>query len=191
MNHSVEQLLATACLYHAQDGADGKQAPEARRRTAAHQAACVKYRDWVHMLRRLEQRFPGHAIDNRSIFRQGPDTSVYDLAYSGSLSVPVRGEGEGYRYLGFMASIVVPYYVVYDFTWLEDAELPAPWRVQFTLQDDERPIAIEIGKELEQTFPGCSPMPTDVGQAIVPGVRTSFKHPGEATLYDCLFSDDW
>ena len=33
-------------------------------------------------------------------------------------------------------------------------------------------------------------MPEDIGRVIVPGVAMDNKEPGEATLYDCLFTSD-
>lgn len=192
MNHTVEQLIVLAQSYHAQDDArteaQGGEQPEELRRRAAHVQACASFGEWIAMLRRLEGRFPGQRIDNRSLFRQSPTTSVYDLAYSGALHVPVRGADESYRYIGFMASIVVPYYVVYDLARLASGDVY--WRIGFDLAEDQE-VTSELRRALEATFSGYSPMPQDVGQAIVPGVRTSVKRPGEATVFDCLFSDDW
>lgn len=189
MTHTVEQLVDIAHSYHPQDGAAGEGAAEVRRRTEAHERACARFADWVSMLRRLGDRFPGHAVENRSIFRQSPRTSVYDLAYSGSLEVPITRDDESYRYIGFMASIVVPYYVVHDLARLSSGE--DHWRIRFVTGEHEREIAGEISRELESTFKGCSRMPEEVGKVVVPGVRTSVRRPGEATIHDGLFSDDW
>lgn len=193
MTHTVEQLIKLALGYHPLDkgetGPERHSNPEAERRREAHVRACASYRDWVAMLRRLEARFPGHEVNNRCIFRQSPSSSMYDLAYSGTLSLPVRNAKEQYRYLGFMASIVVPFYVLYDCARLDRAD--DVWSIGFQFAGEELAIAEDVGRELEVTFPGYSPMPEELGKAIVPGVRTSVKRPGEATVYDCLMSDDW
>jgi hypothetical protein len=193
VSQTTEELIAIALTYHAQDkgetGPERNQNPETERKREAHVRACAKYNDWMAMLQRLQQRFPDRKVENRSLFRQGPKTSVYDLAYSGRLSLPVRGAKEQYRYLGFMASIVVPCYVIYDCARLD--RTGNVWDIRLQLAADELALATEVGRELEIAFPGYAPMPAEVGTAIVPGVRTSVKRPGEATVYDCLMSDEW
>jgi hypothetical protein len=47
-----------------------------------------------------------------------------------------------------------------------------------------------IVPEIEATY-GCEPMPPEVGRVIVPDVATHLRMLGQATLYDCLFSDQW
>ncbi len=193
MSHTAKELVDLALSYHAQDkaetGPERLSNPEALRRREAHVQACAKYRDWVALLRRLGERFPDREVENRCIFRQAPHWSGYDLAYSGKLSLPVRSELEQYRYLGFMASIVVPYYVLYDCARLDRNE--DVWSITLQFTGGELVLAREVGRELEVTFPGYSLMPGEIGNTIVPGVRTSFKRPGQATVYDCLISDDW
>lgn len=34
-------------------------------------------------------------------------------------------------------------------------------------------------------------MPPEIGQLRVPDVSIAGRLPGEATLYDCLFTDQW
>lgn len=193
MTHTVEQLVNIGLNYHPHDkgetGPEKYNNPETERRRTAHLQARAKYGDWAAMLRRLEARFPDRQVANRSIFRQGPEPFGADLAYSGTLSLPVRSAKEQYRYLGFMASIVVPYYALYDCARLD--RMDDVWDVRYQLGLDEQALAAEVGRELEIAFPGYSLMPEALGRAIVPGVRTAVKVPGEATIYDCLFSDDW
>jgi hypothetical protein len=47
-----------------------------------------------------------------------------------------------------------------------------------------------IVPEIEATF-GCERMPPEVGRVVVPDVATNLRMLGQATLYDCLFSDQW
>lgn len=193
MNHTVEQLISIARGYHVQDADRARfergESPEELRQRAAHIRACAKYRDWVAMLQRLQTLFPEHPIENRSIFRQGPEPFGCDLSYSGMLALPVKSADEKFRHLGFMASIVVPYFVIYDRGRLVSGD--EYWRIGYEFSDKETHLVRAISRELESTFSGYSLMPEEVGTLIVPGVRTGFKRPGEATIYDCLLSDDW
>jgi len=62
--------------------------------------------------------------------------------------------------------------------------------VTFDLLPEQRPYAEWIAREIEATF-GCEPMPPEVGTVIVPDLATP-RLPGEARLYDCLFTkDEW
>ncbi|WP_434041333.1 MULTISPECIES: hypothetical protein [Sorangium] len=60
--------------------------------------------------------------------------------------------------------------------------------VAFDLSPDEQPCADWIAHEIEATF-GCERMPPEVGTVLVPDVAPGVRLPGEARLYDCLFSD--
>jgi hypothetical protein len=62
--------------------------------------------------------------------------------------------------------------------------------IRFDLSPDEHPYAEWITRDIEATW-GYERMPPEVGKAIVPDVSTNSQALGEATLYDCLFSDDW
>lgn len=43
----------------------------------------------------------------------------------------------------------------------------------------------------DETPPDHERMPSAVGLTIVPGVQVGGRMPGEATLFDCLFSHQW
>jgi hypothetical protein len=62
--------------------------------------------------------------------------------------------------------------------------------VSFDLSPDEQPYAAGIAQEIEATW-GYVPMPPELGSIIVPDVATDSRPLGQATLYDCLFSDNW
>lgn len=62
--------------------------------------------------------------------------------------------------------------------------------VNFDFSPDEQPYAARVAQEIEATW-GYERMPPEVGEIIVPDVATDQRWLGEATLHDCLFSDDW
>ncbi|AUX34113.1 uncharacterized protein SOCE836_062810 [Sorangium cellulosum] len=62
--------------------------------------------------------------------------------------------------------------------------------LSFDLPPDEQPYATWIARDIELTW-GYERMPPLVGELIVPDVATDSRSLGEATLYDCLFSDNW
>jgi len=63
--------------------------------------------------------------------------------------------------------------------------------ISFDLSPDEQPYATRIVQEIEATWEGYERMPPEVGKVVVPDVVTNLRWLGQATLYDCLFSDDW
>ncbi|WP_437737448.1 hypothetical protein [Sorangium sp. So ce1335] len=60
--------------------------------------------------------------------------------------------------------------------------------VCFDPSPGEQPYATGIAQEIEATW-GYARMPPEIGGVVVPDVATNLRCPGEATLYDCLFSD--
>ncbi|WP_434041352.1 MULTISPECIES: hypothetical protein [Sorangium] len=58
----------------------------------------------------------------------------------------------------------------------------------FDLLSDEQPCAEWISGDIEATF-GCERMPPEIGTVLVPDVMPGLRLPGEARLYDCLFTD--
>ncbi|MGK4002371.1 hypothetical protein WMF31_07095 [Sorangium sp. So ce1036] len=58
----------------------------------------------------------------------------------------------------------------------------------FDLLPDEQPCAAWISSDIEATF-GCERMPPEIGTMLVPDVMPGLRLPGEARLYDCLFTD--
>jgi hypothetical protein len=58
----------------------------------------------------------------------------------------------------------------------------------FDLLPDEQPCAEWISGDIEATF-GCERMPPEIGTVLVPDVMPGLRLPGEARLYDCLFTD--
>jgi hypothetical protein len=62
--------------------------------------------------------------------------------------------------------------------------------VHLDLSPEEQPYAAWLAREIEATW-GVERMPPEIGKVIVPDVATNLRAPGEARLYDCLFSDNW
>ena len=56
---------------------------------------------------------------------------------------------------------------------------------------EEEPVAHEIAREIEATYPGYQQVPPELGNELVPNVATSVVLMGEATIYVCLFSKVW
>jgi hypothetical protein len=62
--------------------------------------------------------------------------------------------------------------------------------LSFDLSPEEQPYAAWIAQDIEATW-GYERMPPDVGKVKVPGVATDGRLLGTATLYDCLFAENW
>ncbi len=56
---------------------------------------------------------------------------------------------------------------------------------------EEEPVAREIAREIEATYPGYQQIPPELGKEVVPDVATSVVLMGDATIYVCLFSKVW
>ncbi|MFO0587291.1 MAG: hypothetical protein U0441_07125 [Polyangiaceae bacterium] len=53
---------------------------------------------------------------------------------------------------------------------------------------EERPHADWLAQEIQKTW-GAEPMPPEIGRLVVPDIALGSRRLGEATLYDCLFTD--
>ena len=200
MKHTVDELLAIAYSYYARgithadpgyyDTQERQRLIDARR----HAGTEDRFERWRHMIFRLEARFPDSHVMDRSLHLH---TGTWDACYSGWLIMPPL-PGEDQRHIGFLVSFLVPYYVVYTsrvtFLDMHDPAHREDWvqqKIAFTFAPDEEPYARAVIAEIEATYPDHEPMPPEVGQMIVPGVVTSRRYIDTATLFDCLFSDEW
>ena len=75
--------------------------------------------------------------------------------------------------LSFHVSLLGPYYGIH---------LPGV--------PEEEPVARELTREIEATYPGYTTIPPEIGNEVVPDVDASGPF-GEATIYTCLFSEYW
>jgi hypothetical protein len=244
MKHSVDELLETVYRHYPRGVPNGvpEEAPagepryeeteEYLRLVAARRRAGADYEPWRALLRRLRDKFPECGVQDRAFHLP---SGGFDASYSAWLRLPTSAPGEYEHSLGFLVSILVPYYVVYSTRTVDDPEttealrssqrdavdiyigdtmfvLPAgvvtpelkaeaekqarerPPHVRrnlsLELSADEQPYAAWIAQDIEATF-GDTPMPPEVGKVIVPDVMTGCRSFGEATLYDCLLSDQW
>lgn len=62
--------------------------------------------------------------------------------------------------------------------------------LSFDFSPNEQPYTAWLAREIEATW-GFERMPSEIGKIIVPDVTTNIRYFGSATLYDCLFSDQW
>jgi hypothetical protein len=53
------------------------------------------------------------------------------------------------------------------------------------------PVAREIAREIEATYPGYQQIPPELGNEVVPDVATSVVLMADATIYACLFLKVW
>ncbi|WP_437621942.1 hypothetical protein [Sorangium sp. So ce1151] len=56
---------------------------------------------------------------------------------------------------------------------------------------EEGPVAPEIAREIEATYPGYRPIPSELGNEVVPDVAMAGASMGKATINMCLFSVAW
>ena len=60
----------------------------------------------------------------------------------------------------------------------------------FSFASDELSYAESLGREIELLF-GCQRLPPELASVIVPDISTSLREIGLATIFDCLFSDQY
>jgi hypothetical protein len=212
MKHSAQELAAIAYAYfpRASPGQEANyEAPiEAAKRQEAHARASAQYGTWRELCERLEKRFPpsqfpGVSVQNLSLFLQSPTIEVTDLAYCAHLHLATRDAAERDHLLTFRVSFVAPYYSIQSrsIVWTTQyfarlgAGPPRRGDVQSTgtydLSADEAPFAQVIEEEIDRAFPEHERMSPDVGTLILPDILAGGRMPGEATIFDCLFSTTW
>lgn len=204
MRHSVNELLEVVYRFYPRNmwtperghdpGYDDTR--ENRDLVAARRRAGAEEEPWRAMLRRLDARFPECSIQNQCLHLL---SGGCDACYSAWLWIEqAPDQKERTHCLAFWVSFVVPYYVIYSSRWicldeLDNEGQPKERReIRFDLSPDEQPYGRAIEEEIKMTFGSdFEPMPPEIGKIIVPDVVPGLKIMGEATLYDCLFSDAW
>lgn len=199
MKHSASELFELVHQFYPRgvwpDGASYESTVERGRQVEAVRGARADYARWRAMLGRIRARFAALALRDRGLPLLA---GSFVAAYSGALVLPppeAAKVGRREDMLGFEVSILAPYYVVYRsrIFFLEGdpsgdkATLP---EVRLDLAGDEQAYAREVGREIEATY-GYEVMPPEAGRLLVPEVATCFRGMGEATIYDCLLSDEW
>ncbi|MBK9265494.1 MAG: hypothetical protein IPM54_37620 [Polyangiaceae bacterium] len=120
-----------------------------------------EYDTWKAMCRRLGDRY-GLQNESLHLFSGGTDP-----AYSARIWLTEETA------LSFHVSLLGPYYGIH---------LPGI--------PEEEPVAREIAREIETTYPGYQTIPPEIGNEVVPDVAAGAPF-GEATIYICLFSEVW
>jgi hypothetical protein len=197
MRHSLQELFDIVYRFYPRGiWPDDPQYPkreEGRRFKETCHQAYANYGPWRAMLGRLGARFPDCRVRDEAMHLASGGCA---LSYDAKLVLPTLTCEQGEHALGFLVSIVVPYYVIYgrvffyfkDDSYGDKATLPG---IRLELSSIEQPYARGLAQELEATFPGYEPMPPDIGKVVVPDVCTNIRGMGEATLYDCLLADLW
>jgi len=121
-----------------------------------------EYRTWDAMLDRLRARF---TLQNESLHLIAGNI---DPAYSGRVWLVL-----GKTSINFHVSLLGPYYGM---------QLPGV--------PEEEPVAREITREIEATYPGYQTIPPEIGNEVVPDVAAPLGF-GTGTIYVLLFSDYW
>jgi hypothetical protein len=122
----------------------------------------AEYPTWEAMIHRMYERY---RLQNASLnlFAGG-----IDPAYSARIWLTEETA------LSFHVSLLGPYYGIH---------LPGI--------PEEEPVAREVAREIEATYPGYQPIPPELGNEVVPDVDMHWAFMGEATIYVCLFSGVW
>jgi hypothetical protein len=123
------------------------------------------YATWQAMIRRLEDRY---VLQDESLHLLGGSiSSAYSSAYSARVFLDDR-------VLTFHVSLLGPFYGVH--------------RTGVAADD---PVASDIAREIEATYPGYEPIPPELGKEVVPDVAMDAVMLGEATIHVCLLSLVW
>jgi hypothetical protein len=121
-----------------------------------------EYRTWQAMIWRLGDRYD---FQDESLHLM---SGGIHPAYSGRIWLILNKTS-----INFHVSLLGPYYGI---------QLPGI--------PEEEPVAREIAREIEATYPGYQTIPPEIGNEVVPDVDAELAF-GEATIYVCLFSTFW
>ncbi len=116
---------------------------------------------WKAMIRRLGDRY---GVQDEALHLLAGNI---DPAYSGRVWLTDKTT------INFHVSLLGPYYGIH---------LPG--------FPEEEPVAREIAREIEATYPGYQTIPPEIGDEIVQDVSAG-RDFGSATIYTCLFSEVW
>jgi hypothetical protein len=135
---------------------------EHRRLMDAAKRGQTEYPTWEAMIDRLGDRY---GLQNESIRLLG---GGIDPGYSARIWLTDETA------LSFHVSLLGPYYGIH---------LPGI--------PEEEPVAREVAREIEATYPGYQQIPPELGNEVVPDVAMDGALMGDATIYLCLFSKVW
>lgn len=116
---------------------------------------------WKAMIRRLQKQY---GVEDESLHLL---SGGVEPAYSGRVWVTNNTS------INFHVSLLGPYYGIH---------LPGI--------PEEEPVAREVAREIEATYPGYQTIPPEIGNEVVPEVSDGAEF-GKMTIYICLFSEFW
>ena len=122
----------------------------------------AEYPTWEAMIRRVGDRY---RLQNESLSLL---SGGVDPAYSARIWLTDETA------LSFHVSLLGPYYGIH-----------------FPGIPEEEPVAREIAREIEATYPGYQPIPPELQDEVVPDVTMVAVSMGEATIGMLLFSIAW
>lgn len=186
---------------------------------AARRKAGAEKAPWNGLLERLTQQFPADGILNDSLhlltgkmdaaysgklFPGGASADNLTIGFLVSFLVPFYIVFTS-RFVPDVSAIAAPranVRLVFEgttcFAFPEGPDAPQeeirpfePQRqiIDFDFSTATQPYASWLAREIESTW-GYQRMPPEVGKVVVPDVATDSRGLGEATLYDCLMSDN-
>lgn len=191
---------------------------EYRRLVAARQQAGRDNEAWRNLRERLARRFPDQQIQDNSLHLPGGnwDACYSALLWLAPRPGELR---EIDHALGFQVSFIAPHFLIYSCGTLamdaesraepvstgdvefgpdtlivhsSPAEVAPPAsrdEVRFSFSEDEAPHVNAIAEEIHGTFPGWTALSPEIGLTVIPDVVAGNRGLGEATLFDCLFTD--
>jgi hypothetical protein len=197
MMHSVDELFGLVYRYYPRgmwDFEPGYDDTVEYRRLDAARKQAASCEAWHKLLERLRIRLDD-GIYNRSLalasFKSDACTWVtHPLPPDPSRNSSNNDEDHE---IGIAISFIAPYYVVYSSRKVDRIyrELEPKRLHPFDLDDDEKVDAHVMVEEMSRLFPKHEPMPSDVGNLVVPDVMAGNQGLGKATLYHCFFTDSW
>jgi hypothetical protein len=155
-------LLPLARIYVPPNEPFYNDTEEYRRLVEAADRGRAEYPIWQAMTRRLGDRY---GLQNESLHLL---SGGIDPAYSARIWLTDETA------LSFHVSLIGRYYGIH---------LPGI--------SEEEPVAREIAREIESTYPGYKQIPPEIGNEVVPDVAMPVGLMGKATIYVCLFSEVW
>ncbi|MEZ4294769.1 MAG: hypothetical protein R3B70_07310 [Polyangiaceae bacterium] len=201
------------------DDARYKQSPEYSRLAAARRGAGANNRQWRTLLQQASEQFSSDVVHNDSLHlptgtmdaaysgkvfvKTGTEdltiaflisfVAPYYLLYSHRAVLdPVKESASGPRFRlifeGDTCTILPAEGGDMEEESAQNAMLIRSI-VRFDFSAEEKLYSEWLAQKIEATW-GYERMPPELGAIVVPDIATEKRAMGEATLYDCLFSDD-
>lgn len=204
MKQSLHELCALSQRFYPRgiqpDDPGYNETAEHRRLLAAQAASVAEVGRFRDMLARLAARFPECVVEDRLYAIPGL-MNAWDTCYPAKLILPVPLPPSGEHALAFLVSIVAPCFMIHRIRFRHEQEQQEGTLRRgdrdaaadrspdsFTFSTEEEPYAKAISAEIEATY-GYERMPPEIGNQPVPDVSRRSCGRREATIYDCLFTD--